>query len=115
VDELDDSEKASLGTMSAAPNIIQKSTIQFRYPRRHLAIRCNEFIEKIFATQILLKMDEAFDCKSFHGINLELASYDDRVGHFARKKAAFSQFGYTKTCKIHCCYILATNAKIIMI
>ncbi|WP_113922141.1 contractile injection system tape measure protein [Cognataquiflexum aquatile] len=66
--------------MSAGPNIIQKSTIQFRYPSRHLAIRCNELIEKIFATHILPKMDEAFSLKSFHGINLELASLEIDIG-----------------------------------
>lgn len=31
---MDNSEKAFLGTMSAGPKIIQKSTIQFRYPSR---------------------------------------------------------------------------------
>lgn len=66
--------------MSAGPNIIQKSTIQFRYPSRHLAIRCNELIEKIFVTHILPKMDEAFSLKSFHGINLELASLEIDIG-----------------------------------
>ena len=66
--------------MSAGPNIIQKSTIQFRYPSRHLAIRCNELIEKIFATHILPKMEEAFGLKYIHGINLELASLEIDIG-----------------------------------
>ena len=66
--------------MSAEKNIIQKSTIQFKYPSRDLAIRCNELIEKIFATHILPEMDEALGLKSINGINLELASVEIDIG-----------------------------------
>ncbi|MCH6236373.1 hypothetical protein [Cognataquiflexum rubidum] len=111
---MDNSEKSFLEIIESEQNFINKATIEFQYSNRNLAIRCNELIEKIFATQILSKMDEAFGFKSFHGINLELASYDDRVGHFARKNAGFSQIGYSKTCRIHYCYLPATNAKMIM-
>ena len=66
--------------MSKNPNVIEKSTISFKYPSRNLATQCNNLIEKIFASHILPEIDDVFKAEAIEGINLEIDSLVIDIG-----------------------------------
>ncbi|MDO9554651.1 contractile injection system tape measure protein [Rhodonellum sp.] len=66
--------------MSMRSNIIQKSTIQFRYQGKAQANRCNNVLEQIFGLHLLPEMDKAITAVSPEAVSIEMERLEIDLG-----------------------------------